>query len=37
MKLTCSLSRLANGTWLARHTGPSTGQVEVSAPTRGRR
>jgi hypothetical protein len=34
MKLTCSLSHLANGKWLARHTGSSTGQVEVSAPTR---
>ena len=34
MKLTCTLSRLANGKWLARHAGPSTGQVEVTAPTR---
>ena len=34
MKLTCTLSLLANGKWLARHTGSSTGQVEVTAPTR---
>jgi hypothetical protein len=34
MKLTCTLSRLANGKWLAKHAGPSTGQVEVTAPTR---
>jgi len=34
MKLTCTLSRLLNGKWLARHTGSSTGQVEVTAPTR---
>ena len=34
MKLTCTLSLLANGKWLARHTGASTGQVEVTAPTR---
>ena len=34
MRLTCALSRLANGTWLARHTGSSTGQVEVTAATR---
>ena len=34
MKLTCTLSRLANGKWLARHTGSATGQVEVMAPTR---
>jgi len=34
MKLTCTVSRLANGNWLARHTGSSTGQVEVTAPTR---
>ena len=30
----CTLSRLANGDSLARHTGPSVGQVEVTAPTR---
>jgi hypothetical protein len=34
MKLTCTLSHLANGKWLARHTGSSTGQVEVTASTR---
>ena len=34
MKLTCIVSCLANGNWLARHTGSSTGQVEVIAPTR---
>ena len=34
MKLTCTLSRLANGKWLARHAGPHTGQAEVTAATR---
>lgn len=34
MKLTCALSHLANGKWLARHTGSSTGHVEVTASTR---
>ena len=34
MKLTCTVSRLANGKWMARHAGSSTGQVEVTAPTR---
>jgi hypothetical protein len=34
MKLTCTVSRLADGKWLARHTGSSTGPVEVTAPTR---
>jgi hypothetical protein len=34
MKLTCTVSRLANGKWLARHAGSFTGQVEVTAPTR---
>ena len=34
MKLTCTVSRLATGKWLARHAGTSTGQVEVTAPTR---
>jgi hypothetical protein len=34
MKLTCTLSHLPNGKWLARHTGSSTGQVEVTALTR---
>ena len=34
MKLTCTVSHLASGKWLARHTGSSTGQVEVTALTR---
>jgi hypothetical protein len=34
MKLSCSLSHLANGKWLARHAGASTGRVEVTVPTR---
>ena len=34
MQLTCTLSHLANSQWLARHTGSSTGQVEVTAQTR---
>ena len=34
MKLTCTGSRLASGKWLARHAGSSTGQGEVTAPTR---
>ena len=34
MKLTCTVSRLANGKWLARHTGSPTGQADVAAPTR---
>ena len=34
MKLTCTVSRLANGKWMARHAGSSTGHVEVTAPTR---
>jgi len=34
MKLTCTLSHLSNGKWLARHTGSSTDQVEVTALTR---
>src|SRR6516225_5315313 len=34
MKLTCTVSRQAKDKWLARHTGSSTGQVEVTAPTR---
>jgi hypothetical protein len=34
MKLTCTLSRLANGKWLVKHIGSSTGQVEITAPTR---
>ena len=35
MRLACTVSRLANGNWLARHTGSSTGRVEVTALTRG--
>jgi hypothetical protein len=34
MKLTCTVSRLASGKWLARHAGSSTGQVEVTASNR---
>jgi hypothetical protein len=34
MKLTCTLSRLTNGTWLAKHTGSSVGEVEGTAPTK---
>jgi hypothetical protein len=34
MKFTCTVSRLASGRWLARHTGSSTGQAEVTASTR---
>jgi hypothetical protein len=34
MKLTCTVARLANGKWQARHAGSSTGQVEVTAATR---
>ena len=34
MKFTCTLTHLANGKWLARHTGSSLGRVEVTAPTR---
>ena len=34
MKLTCTVSRLASGNWLARHAGSTLGQVEVTAPTR---
>ena len=34
MKLTCTLAHLANGKWLARHAGSSTGRVEVTALTR---
>ena len=34
MKLACTVSRLANGKWLARHTGSSVRQVEVAAQTR---
>jgi hypothetical protein len=34
MKFTCTLIRLASGKWLARHTAPNLGHVEVTAPTR---
>ena len=34
MRLTCTLSHQPNGRWVARHTGSSTGQVEVTALTR---
>ena len=34
MKLAYTLAHLANGKWLARHAGSSTGRVEVTAPTR---
>jgi hypothetical protein len=34
MQFACTLSRLANGAWLARHVGSSLGQAEVTAPTR---
>jgi hypothetical protein len=34
MKLTCTVSRLVNGEWQARHVVSSTGQVGVTAPTR---
>ena len=34
MRLACTVSHLANGKWLARHSGASTGRVEVTAPTR---
>jgi hypothetical protein len=33
MKRTRTVSRLVSGKRPARHTGPSTGQVEVTAPT----
>ena len=34
MRLTCTVSRLGHGKWLARHTGSSLGRAEVTAPTR---
>ena len=34
MRLACTVSRLANGKWLAKHSGSSTRQVEVTAVTR---
>jgi hypothetical protein len=33
-QFTCTLSRMADGKWLARHMGTSVGPVEVRAPTR---
>jgi hypothetical protein len=33
MRLTCTLSHLANGKWLARHAGSSVGSVQVTAST----
>jgi hypothetical protein len=34
MKLTCTLTRLPNGQWLARHAGSNLGPVEVTAGSR---
>ena len=34
MKFTCTLSHLANGKWLAKHTELSVGSIDVMAPTR---
>src|SRR5205823_14762533 len=34
MKFPCSLFQQSNGAWLARHSGSSLGQVEVTARTR---
>ena len=34
MEFTCTLARLRNGNWLARHSGMSLGKVEVTAPTK---
>jgi hypothetical protein len=34
MKFGCTLKRLADGLWSARHTGPALGTVEVTAPSR---
>jgi hypothetical protein len=34
MKATCILTRKGNGTWLVRHSSPSLGTIEVSAPLR---
>ena len=33
MKFSCTLERLTNGNWVARHTGSALGTVEVIAPT----
>ena len=34
MKYTCTLTRMPNGKWLARHTGSKLGPVEVTAVSR---
>jgi hypothetical protein len=34
MKLTCTLTRLPNGQWLARHAESNLGPVEVTAASR---
>ena len=34
MKFRCTTSRLADGQWSIRHTGPEVGNVEVAAPSR---
>jgi hypothetical protein len=34
MKLTCTLTRLPNGQWLASHTGSNLGPVEITAASR---
>jgi hypothetical protein len=34
MKFACTLAHLANGNWMARHSGSSLGRVEVTAPSR---
>ena len=34
MKYNCMLSQLANGQWLARHSGSTLGSVEVTAASR---
>jgi hypothetical protein len=34
MKLSCTISRLPNGRWQARHSGSSLGSVEVSGSSR---
>lgn len=34
MKAPCTLTRLATGTWIVRHSSPSLGTVEVSGSAR---
>jgi hypothetical protein len=34
MKLTCTITRMPNGRWQARHAGSSLGTVEVSGSSR---